>query len=259
MDRGDILAKLANRDTYPADAIRYCFDHPDRTVAIYLPILGKAANGGSLEPDEDKSFYLGLHLLAALKITDGFAPLKELAVTRPAFLVQLLGEVGLGETFPRILMSLGGGKAAELWRVVETHELDFMIRDAFLRAWTFEVLEHRVTAIAAIRTLREYLDADDAPGSADPIWSGWLIAIADLGYRELAPLAERAIASGRILTEDGDRSAREISAFQSALAEAGQSNSLPAWLTDRGYQPFGAGTSDWGDCFLNAPQPPLLP
>jgi hypothetical protein len=65
-----------------------------------------------------------------------------------------------------------------------------MIRDAFLRAWTYEAASKgRVNAVSAERSLRGFLKSEDAPSPDDPIWSGWLIAIADLGYSELMPLS----------------------------------------------------------------------
>lgn len=255
MDREDILKNLLNRNIFPADTVSYCLDNPERSAAIFLPLLNKAAKGIPLEALEERAFYLGLHILAQLRTPNTLSLLQELALNRPHQLLQLLGEEIVGTTFTRILMCVGTEKGKNLWQVAQTHSLDFLIRDAFLRAWTFEVLEGRVNAVAATQTLRAFLDADDAPASDDPIWSGWLIAIADLGYTELAPIAERAIRSGRILAEDGDRSEPEISGFETALKEAKTAVDLPTFLKERGYVPFGEGPRDWGDCFMNAPHP----
>ncbi|WP_420412281.1 DUF1186 domain-containing protein [Roseibium sp.] len=258
MDRRNILEDLASRNAFPVETIPYCLDNPQRSAAIFLPLLGKAASGSTLEPTEEKSLYLGIHILAALRISAALSPLLDLATKQPQLLFQILGEVGIATTLPRILMCLADGRGDALWQVVKRHELDFLIRDACLRAWTYEALNDRMSAVAVTQALRAYLDEDDAPEPDDPIWSGWLIAIADLGHSELEPIAVRAIETGRILAEDGGRAENDVAGFKTALQETISATDLSAWLEKRGYVPFGKGERDWGDCFLNAPQPPHL-
>ncbi|XYK82560.1 MAG: hypothetical protein ROO70_10195 [Labrenzia sp.] len=255
LDRRDILENLADPENYPADMLAYCLKNPDRSAAIFLPILGKAANGTELDVLEQLSFYLGLHLLAVLQTPNTFDGVYRLATQQPLLLADLLGEVGLGETFPRVLMRLGSGKATDLWEGFQTNTLDFMIRDAFLRAWTYEALQGQVNAVSAERSLRGFLKSEDAPSPDDPIWIGWLIAIADLGFSELMPLARDAVSSGRILADDENLSAREFDGFETALTEAQSNTDLPEFLKARGYIPFGEGDGDWGNCFINSPQP----
>ncbi|MBO9423494.1 hypothetical protein J7444_02125 [Labrenzia sp. R4_1] len=254
LDRRDILENLADPETYPAEMLAYCLKNPDRSAAIFLPILGKAANGTELDALEAQSFYLGLHILAVLRTQNTFDGVYRLATRQPLILADLLGEVGLGETFPRVLMCLGYGKATDLWEGFQNDKLDFMIRDAFLRAWTYEALKGRVNAVSTERNLRGFLKSEDAPPADDPIWSGWLIAIADLGYSELTSVARDAVASGRILAEDENLAAREFEGFETALDEAQSDTDLPEFLAARGYIPFGEGDGDWGNCFINSPQ-----
>ncbi len=254
LDRRDILENLADPETYPAKMLAYCLKNPDRSAAIFLPILGKAANGTDLDALEQRSFYLGLHILAVLQIPNTFDSVYRLATQQPLILADLLGEVGLGETFPRVLMCLGRGKAGDLWEGFQNSTLDFMIRDAFLRAWTYEALQGRVNAVSAERNLRGFLKSENAPSPDDPIWSGWLIAIADLGYSELVSVARDAVASGRILAEDENVAAKEFEGFETALGEAQSDTDLPEFLKARGYIPFGEGDGDWGNCFVNSPQ-----
>lgn len=259
MDRAQILESLASRNAYPAETVLYCLDNPERSAAIFLPLLGKSAAGVALEPTEEKALYLGIHVLATSRIAGILPPLMDLATKQPQLLFQVFGEAGIATTFPRILICLANGRADDLWQAVNHHEIDFLIRDAFLRAWTFEALNDRISAVAAIQALRTYLDASDAPAPDDPIWSGWLIAIADLGYSELESVAIRAIETGRILGEDGGRTGNDIAGFTSAMQETRSAPDLSAWLEKRGYTPFGTGARDWGDCFLNAPQLPQKP
>ncbi|WP_428528624.1 hypothetical protein [Roseibium sp.] len=254
LDRRDILNNLADPETYPAEMLAYCLKNPDRSAAIFLPILGKAANGTELDALEKRSFYLGLHILAVLQIPNTFDGVYRLATQQPLLLADLLGEAGLGQTFSRVLMCLSRGKATDLWQGFQNNTLDFMIRDAFLRAWTYEALMGRVNAVAAERRLRGFLKSEAAPLPDDQIWSGWLIAIADLGYSELMPLARDAVSSGRILAEDDNLAAREFDGFETALTEAQSNTDLPEFLKARGYIPFGEGEGDWGDCFVNSPQ-----
>ncbi|MFN3129755.1 hypothetical protein [Roseibium sp.] len=254
LDRRDILKNLADPETYPAEMLAYCLKNPDRSAAIFLPILGKAANGTELDALEAQSIYLGLHILAVLQTPNTFEGVYRLATRQPLILADLLGEVGLGETFPRVLMCLGSGKAVGLWEGFQNNTLDFMIRDAFLRAWTYEALQGRVNAVSAERNLRGFLKSENAPSPDDPIWSGWLIAIADLGYSELMPLARDAVSSGRILAEDENLADGEFEGFETALDEAQSDTNLPEFLAARGYIPFGEGEGDWGDCFVNSPQ-----
>ncbi|OJJ12885.1 hypothetical protein BKI51_02075 [Alphaproteobacteria bacterium AO1-B] len=254
LDRRDILENLADRETFPAKTLAYCLENPARSAAIFLPILGKAANGIEVDVVEKKSFYLGLHLLAVLQTPKTFDSLYKFVTKRPLLFTNLIGEVGVGETFPRVLMCLSRGKATDLWEGFQNDTLDFMIRDAFLRAWTYEALKGRVNAVSAERSLRGFLKSEAAPPPDDPVWNGWLIAIADLGYSELMPLAREAVSSGRILAEDENLAAREFDGFETALTEAQSNTDLPEFLAARGYIPFGEGDGDWGDCFVNSPQ-----
>jgi hypothetical protein len=57
LDRRDILENLADPETYPAEMLAYCLKNPDRSAAIFLPILDKAANGTELDALEMRSLF----------------------------------------------------------------------------------------------------------------------------------------------------------------------------------------------------------
>ncbi|MEP3046725.1 MAG: DUF1186 domain-containing protein [Roseibium sp.] len=253
MDRHYILMQLSDRSTYPAEAVNYCLDHPDRTISIFYPLLRKASQGSPLEPEEQNALYLGLHLLASLRVKDAFEPLLDLALLQPEKLVDIFGENGIGTTFPRILMSLCDGEGTRLWQTIPARQIDFLIRDAFLRAWTFEVFEGRVSHAMAIQHLAHLLDQDVAPLPDDPIWSGWLTAIADLGFRDLKPLVRDAIHKGYILTETAALAEVEFQSFETALQEADAIEDRSTLQKDRNYLPFSEAPGDWGQAFVNAP------
>lgn len=254
MNRQDLIDRLAERTAYPADAVSYCLDQRDRTAAIFLPILEKAAAGKPIPKTENQALFLGLHLLAALRVEKAFYPLQQLAVQIPLRLHQIFGEDALGSTFPRILISICHDQKDLLWQAFEAKGSDFLIRDAFLRAWTYEVLEHRLSQAAAVRLLTGFLDGSDAPPGDDPIWIGWMNAIADLGYRDLVPVVERALSSGQILSQESSLADTEFRSFDSALKEAEASEDRSAFQADRGYIPFGETRGDWGAAFLCAPK-----
>lgn len=253
MDRQRILDQLADRHSYPAQSISYCLSHRDHTAAIFIPLLQKLADSAYLDPDEIRPLFMGLHLLGALRLEEAFADVSRLAIRRPVTLAHNLGEKALATSFARILMGLCREQEEALWHAVTTHHLDFLLRDAFLRAWTFEAFEGRVSPAEAARRLRNYLDAEDAPDAEDPIWSGWLTAIADLGYADLKPLGARAVASRRILAEDPRLADMEFHEFETALNDAEVATDRSAFQIAKGYAPFGVGSTDWSDAFLNMP------
>ncbi|GAA0779818.1 hypothetical protein E1180_06270 [Roseibium denhamense] len=253
MDRQDILRTLADRDRYPVATIAYCLDDRDRSISIFLPLLQRAAEGKSLSQEENDALFLGCHILGALKISTAFAPLMQLALDRPDRLTDILGENAIGQTFPRLLMGLAEGEETALWYGVNRHGCDFLIRDAFLRAWTYSVFEARISRVAAVRLLRDFLDGDASPPPDDLIWSGWLTAVSDLGLIELKPVAERAILSKRILQEDPGLDDKQFREFEQALKDALPEDDRPTVMAERGYTPFGTGSKDWGDAFLLAP------
>ncbi len=253
MDRQKILADLADRSSYPKHAIDYSVQVPDRTAAIFLPILGRAQRWQAEEPLEMDALYFGIHLLAANKTTEAFGPLVDLLTRFPDAADRVLGENAIGTTVPRVLMALAAGKADTLWRIATDNRLDFLIRDAFLRAWTFEVMELRVSHVAATRLLSAFLNEETRPPPDDFIWNGWLTAISDLGFEELLPAIERAIAHGCISEEDASVNHADFSKFKAGLQETLETNDRSALQVARGYIPFGEGQYDRSDVMLAAP------
>lgn len=253
MDRQDIIAALASRQTYPAAAISYCRNTPERTTAVFLPLLQRVSEGIRIEPIEEQALYLGAHLLASANVKDLFSPLLVLATQQEETLFRVFGTEGIATSFPRVLMSVSAGEGARLWDAVQRRHLDFLVRDAFLRAWTYEVFEGRISTVTADNRLRAFLHTDNTPPADDLIWNGWLNAIADLGLDDLLPLARQAMTEGRILAEWDGRENSDFQAFTDALKEAGTAEDRSGFQKKRGYVPFGTGPRDWGDFFLSAP------
>ncbi|MEP2705767.1 MAG: DUF1186 domain-containing protein [Roseibium sp.] len=253
MDRRDILTQLSDRSAYPADTVRYCLDHADRTTSVFVPLLRKSAENNPIETVEEDALFLGLHVMGELRIRSAFSPLLELSLKHPETLVRIFGEAGIGATLPRVLMCLCQDQSDKLWQVVQSQHLDFLIRDAFLRAWTFEVFEGRVSQAVAVQKLSHMLNDETAPIPSDPIWNGWLTAIADLGFKDLESVANQAVSTGQILADPGDLPDIEIRDFEAAMLETQASEDRSALQVQRGYVPFGDAPGDWGKAFVNAP------
>lgn len=247
MDRQHIISDLAARRGLPWHSLSYCLREPSSSVPVFLLMLERKSRGLSLSRDEDLALYYGIHLLGALRVTEAFAPLKRLLGGEVLSTAQLLGDA-IADTIPQVLMAIGPDRGDAAFETLLNPETDWVIRDAFLRHWTFEVLGERVDRASAVEKLAVFPE-NAMPEPGDMIWISWMTAIADLGLRELEPQVMQLLEQGCIQHAPLTVSDADLEVFQEDLRIAEQvqtpSEHRNEWLQARRYIPFGPDHQDF--------------
>ncbi|MBD8892358.1 DUF1186 domain-containing protein [Roseibium litorale] len=238
MNRQELIASLARRDLFPWRTIDLCLKDPSLCIPPLLLLLERKARGLSLNEDENRALYYGIHLLAALKVREAAAPLTAVLCGNLEEAAELVGD-SIGDTVPRLLMAFTPAMADHAWDVVASPQIDWIIREAFLRAWTFAVLQGEVPLDIAAEKLKQF-PATVCPEPDSFLWAGWLNAIADLNLQELQTNAGRAFENGQISADEFGFFPADIETFRSDLARMAASDpkEREAILLRRGYRPF---------------------
>ncbi|SHL35485.1 DUF1186 domain-containing protein [Roseibium suaedae] len=238
MNRQELIASLARRDLFPWRTIGLCLDRPELCIPPLLLLLERKARGLFLSEDEHRALYYGVHILAALKVREAASPLTAILCGDLEEAAELVGDA-IGDTVPRILMAFMPALADRAWDVVASPQIDWIIREAFLRAWTYAVLEEAVPLEIAAEKLRQF-PSTVCPEPDSFLWAGWLNAIADLGLGSLKANAMRAFETGQIAADEFGFFPADIETFHSDLArmDASTAQQRRAFLLRRGYRPF---------------------
>ncbi|MEJ8476230.1 hypothetical protein [Roseibium algae] len=218
MKRQDIITELADRSRLPWSTLSFCLENHDACVPTFLLLLEREVRGLLLAEEEQRALFFGIHLLGAFQVREAFAPLQTALCGDSIRAVRLVGDA-IGDTVPRVLMGLGKHKSDACWDAVASPQTDWLVREAFLRCWTFEVLEDRLSMQAAEEKLRRF-PTSVAPEPDNFLWMAWMTAIADLGLSSLAPLIDRTINSGQIETGPLGLLPNDIAVFHEDLKEA---------------------------------------
>lgn len=242
MDRGQIISELSGRTRLPWDALQTCLADKGRTEAIFIPILSGICASKRTSPAEEAALFYGLHLLAVHRSVATRALLERFLQNHREEVDRILGDAAIGETLPRILMAIGSHEPDALWAFALHSPADWLIRDAFLKAWSYAVLEGvfpRSKAKTALKQFPEQVTLDPE----DPFWISWMNSIADLGMGELEPVLKQVLLEGRVETgpfglapADFDDTLRRLG------ASTASSRNDPTWRLKAGYTPFGDAT-----------------
>ncbi|MBO6754864.1 MAG: hypothetical protein JJ902_00925 [Roseibium sp.] len=240
MDRSEILAALAERSRMPWGILSACLEEQNRTQTIFLSLLTRIGDGPRLSEREEAALYYGIHLLGALKTHEALGPLMILLANHREETDRILGDPALGETLPRILMALSQSDADLLWQAATGGPADWLIRDAYLKAWAYEVLCGQVERAKARHLLREFPNIVSLQ-AADPLWVSWLNTASDVGFAALFQTVPGLVSSGRIAGGSLGLSDRDLSALANAAASnTPQKRKTANWRLTHGYIPFGA-------------------
>ncbi|MBO0345657.1 DUF1186 domain-containing protein [Roseibium sp. CAU 1637] len=246
--RQGIIDALAARDHFPWEVIEGCLSDPDECVPIFLLLLEREARGLEISPSEGRACFFATHLLAALRVTDALAPLTAILCNSPDRANLLFGDA-IGDSIPMALMGLCAGKADAIWDRVAAPGADWVVREAYLRAWTHEALQERVPPDLMIERLRGF-PSKIAPEPDSYLWAAWMTAIADLGLSELKPLVESLFQTGHIARDPFGYLPVDQAAFSEDLAEAALLRqqgtiTLASWAQQKGYRPFAPKETDF--------------
>ncbi|GGB57663.1 hypothetical protein GCM10011316_32150 [Roseibium aquae] len=239
MDRAKIIADLSERALLPWATLNACLADHNRSETIFVNLLHRVQTGPELDTDEERALFYGIHILAAQQTETALTPLIEILQNRREETDRILGDEAIGETLPRLLMALGSGKGALYWDIATGSAADWLIRDAFFKAWTYEVLSRRISRRTAQSRLQRLPKWMSAPADS-PLWMSWMNVIADLGMTGLLPEIDTALRSGR--AEIGtlaisDRDYQDVRAR--AQANTQHVRHKPEWRARNGFVPFG--------------------
>jgi uncharacterized protein len=248
MDFPRIIEQLGTSVLLPKTAILAALAEPEAFVPKAVEILERQAAGAPLSSTEENAIMLIIHVLGELGDTRGLGPLIDLLATSSDELDRLLGD-SVGETVPGILMRLAADNIALVEEVVINPRVDQFARWSIFAAWIYFVLEGRIERDAARtflagfpgRGIRAGLGKDDVG------WAGWVEAVANLQFHELAPIVEAFFSEG-YLAPDEFGGPIDIDDFHEMLDEAENAQDRNAWMVKNGYVPFNdtIGTlSDW--------------
>lgn len=169
--------------------------YPEAGAALRA-VLERAANGEPLSEEDERQLFRGLHIMGGARDAAAL-PLLLRLLRRPRGESRLLRGDIVTETLPRIVIGLFDGDTDALFETIADVDVDEFIRDALLGAAAFLVHEGRIERGKMRDMLTQFYERRAAPDD-DYAWIGWLEAIAILGFRDLAPLAERAWNEERI-------------------------------------------------------------
>jgi len=209
----DHLHALAVEDHLPDLAVAMCAARIEESGAPLRAILIRAANSEVLSEDEELLLFRGLYILGGARVTEAWPDLLRLLRRPPEELDRLLGDA-VTESLSRIAAGMFNRDAESLFAVIADRSVEEYVREALFGAATYLTWEGRIER----DRMREFVarfHAEKLADDDDYAWIGWLNAIALLGWRDLAPLYERAWEDGRV---DADLLSKQE--FESDLTEA---------------------------------------
>lgn len=190
------LQAVATQEKLPVSAIAICTALIEEAGPALRAGLAKAADGEILSPEDDLLAFRGLHILGAARDTLSWPILLSL-LRRPADELDIFLDSAITLSLPRIAAGLFDGDAESLFALIADQSVEEFVRSSLFGAATFLTWEGRIER----DHMRAFLERFYAVGLAPDrnfAWRGWLLAIALLGQRDLAPLFHRAWDEGRI-------------------------------------------------------------
>ncbi|MEP4029722.1 hypothetical protein [Roseibium polysiphoniae] len=249
MNRQDIVAGLAERDDLPWPTLSFCLETPAACVPTFLLLLEREARGLSVSAEEHDALFFGIHLLAALRIEEAFKPLSAILCSDSQKAAALVHD-SIGDTIPRALMALGTDQADACWDIVASPRTDWLVREAFLRCWTFHVLDGHLSLDVAAEKLRQF-PTTVAPEPDNLLWIAWMTAIADLGLTSLSPLVQLTFESVQIEQNALGVLPSDLKVFRDDLEDAlharadDDTGTYAHWLEHKAYTPFSGTLQDF--------------
>ena len=179
----------------PREAMQWTLDHWDAVAPELLSVMERYTSGADRSSETASAVFFIIHLAGEKQDTRVFSLLCRLAQDGEA------AEAVLGDTttttFKQILISTYDGHLDTLKGLIEAAEAD-----EFVRADALEVLAY-LTATGRIpreETEAYLLRLYDTlqPQQESFVWSGWVLAIALLGFEELSDVVRQAFGRGLI-------------------------------------------------------------
>lgn len=200
MTLDDALADLAaTGNALPRDALRWLLGHWDEAGPRLVALLDGYARGQDRSERTERALFFAVHLLGEKAEAAAFGPLCRLLGDADASDLTL-GDA-ITETLRGILISTFDGDVPALQAVIEAEAADEFVRQAALVALAYLARSGRVPE-ADMRATLLHLLAEMQPQAEHYVWVGWLLAVAHLGYEDLAGAAEGLIRRGFVSERD---------------------------------------------------------
>ncbi len=194
MTLDDALRDLAaDGNELPGAAMRWTLDHWDAAGPRLLTLLGAYERKQDRSEPAERALFFALHLLGEKREGAAFGPLCRLLLDGQASDL-VLGDA-ITMTLPQLLISTFDGDLAALTAVIEATEADDFARYGALLAMAY-LARTACLPEAEMRARLERWLAELRPQGEHFVWAGWMLAVAYLGYDDLAGAAEELITRG---------------------------------------------------------------
>ena len=181
----DLLAAITADEPDP-EALRATVANAEHLSAPVLAILAQATSDEPLDEEDARFAFFGVHVLAAARRTELWAPLLAALGLPDEELDDLFGDA-VAETLPSILMAVFDGDLAPARRLLLDPAADGTVRWVVADVVAQLTVDGRIdreAAVALLRAMPPTIDKED-----EGAWLGWHEAVLRLRAAELVPLA----------------------------------------------------------------------
>jgi len=196
MTLDDALHDLAaiGSNELPREAMRWALEHWDEAGPRLVAMLDAYASGRDHSEATGRALFFAIHLLGERGEAAAFGPLCQLLLdAETADLV--LGDA-ITETLPPLLVSTYDGDLAALVALVEAEGAGEFVREEALLVTAYLTHTDRVGEAEMRAHLRRWAAGELRPRGEHLVWVGWVLAVAYLGYEDMAGEAEALIRRG---------------------------------------------------------------
>lgn len=187
---------VATQDKLTVSAIGICTALIGEAAPALRVVLARVADGEILSPEDELLALRGLHILGAARDTLSWPILLRLLHLPEEELDGFL-DSAITLTLPRIAVGLFDGDTESLFALIADQTVEEFARSSLFGAATFLTWEGRVE-LEHMRAFLQRFYAERLAADRNFAWHGWLMAVAMLGLRDLAPLYHRAWDEGRL-------------------------------------------------------------
>jgi Protein of unknown function (DUF1186)/SEC-C motif len=183
-----VLNAVSVAQPFPDIAIASCAYRMEEAAPPLLALLERAADGEKLSNGEEVLLFRGIHLLGGNRREKAFKPLLRLLAQDPERVDLLLGDA-ITETLPRIAAGMFDGDTVALLSAITAGSTEAFVRNSLLHAATFLTFDGRIGRDVFTGFLEGFFRQRLAP-QGDPVWAGWVEAVAFLGLAEFRPMVK---------------------------------------------------------------------
>ena len=180
----DALQQLAEaKFRLPRAAMQWSLENWHIAGPKFVSLLEAYVNGIDRSKQTADTLFFALHLFAEKRETAAFPALCRLMQDSDG--IEAVLSDGITVSLTRIAISTFDGQVALLKQVIEAADADEFVRDAALGALSYLAHTGHISH-PDMRTYLLHLAAEMQPRHDSFIWSGWIIAVANLGYADLS-------------------------------------------------------------------------